>query len=86
MAGDGVDLLDHILHVVPRLQRRKLQLRDQPIDLVEHKHGHDVLLPRLLQNGVRLHADALHCVDDEEGAVTQPCGSGDLAAEVDVAR
>lgn len=58
---------------------------NQPIDLVEDKAGGYLLDPGLAEDGVGLDVDALNGVDEEEGAVGEAGGGGDLAAEVHVA-
>ena len=86
VAGDRIHLLHHIFHVVPGLKRRELELNDKPIDLVEHEHRHHVLVPRLLEHRVSLHADALDGIDDEQRAIRQARRRRHLAAKVDVSR
>ena len=67
VAGERVHLVDDVLEVLPRLERRELELGDEPVDLVEDEHRHDALLPRLLEHRVRLRAHALDRVDHEQG-------------------
>ena len=86
VAGERVHLVDDVLEVLPRLERRELELGDEAVDLVEHEHRHDALLPRLLEHRVRLRAHALDRVDHEQRAVAQPRRRRHLRAEVDVAR
>ena len=75
MTGDRVHLLHDVLHVMPCLERRELELDDQPIDLVEHEDGHDVLVPCLLKHCVRLDTYALDSVHDQQRAIGEPrCG------------
>lgn len=53
-----------------------LELEEDAIELVDEEHGLDALGERLLQDGARLYAHALHRVDDHERAVggAQRCG------------
>lgn len=64
----------------------QLQLKDVPVNFVDHQHGPDFLLAGLSEHCFSLDTDSLHTVDNDECTVSDSeCGS-DFRGEVDVAR
>lgn len=63
----------------------EFEFGDQAVEFVEDEAGGEALDPALAEDGVGLDVDALDGVHQEESAVAEAGGGGDLAAEVDVA-
>jgi hypothetical protein len=82
---DDVDRLDGALERLVEVLLGDLELEEGAVDLVDDDDRLDALGEGLAQDGLGLDADALDAVDDDEGAVGDAEGGGDLGGEVDVA-
>ena len=56
----------------------KFDLTYETIHFVDDEAWFDTFFPCLAQNGLRLDADAFDSIDDDERAVTEPYGCGDI--------
>ena len=68
------------------LPPRFVGLRARQVDLVDHRDDLEIVLHREIGVGQRLRLDALRRVDEQQRAFARGQRSGDLVAEVDVAR
>merc|ERR1719199_504065 len=81
---EDVCVFDDAAKVLVRLFAVEHELEEASVELV-HRHDRlDALAERLTKHRLRLHADALDAVDDDERAVGDSKRRGDLRGEVDV--
>jgi hypothetical protein len=81
---DDVHVLDRAAEVLEQRLLVDLELEQGTVDLVDHADGLDPLRERLAEDSLRLHADTVDGVDDDEGAVGDTERGGNLGREVDV--
>src|SRR6266545_2012556 len=81
-----VDLHDDLLESLLHLLRADLQLVDEAVDLVDEQDGPHAFLQRLTDDRLRLRHDPFDGVVEYDHAIDGPHRTGDVPAEVDVAR
>lgn len=81
---DDVDRFDGSEERLIQVFLLDLKLEQGTINLVDDDNGLDTFTQGLSEDGLGLDADTFNGVDDDQGAIGDSQGSGDLGGEVDV--